>query len=613
MNSSKESTPHLIISHPNTPRVILSDRQLCDIELLFNGGFGSLKNFMSKACYESVVLNMKLLDGTVFPMPIVLDISENTKQMLETGDNSKIKLCQSDGTVLAYLNVSEIWCPNKEQEAFEVYKTCDPSHPGVNDLFHKVGKYYISGTLEKVAHPLHYHFLDLRKTPEQLKAQFKERQIDRIVGFQTRNPMHRAHVELSMRAMQDLDAHLFLHPAVGTTKPGDIDYFTRVKCYQHVLPCYQEGTVTLNLLPISMRMAGPREALWHAIIRKNYGCTHFIIGRDHAGPGKNREGIDFYHPYEAQELVKQYEQMIGIQPVFFQEMVYVIPKQSRKLIFKLSESDPISWISRAFLPILKLLQSWKFDALARSKIRFLRLFGYKVTGRYQFINEIDVDQNILQISGTQFRNMLREGKDIPSWFSYEPVVAELKKVFPPKHQQGITIFLTGLSGSGKSTIANFLQGRLMEIQDRPITLLDGDRLRQQISSELSFSKKDRSISVRRAGFVANEITKNKGIAICALIAPYLEDRQHNRLLIEQVGNYIEIYVKASLEECEKRDPKGLYLQARQGKLKEFTGLDDPYEEPQNPEMTVQTEYRHVHECVNQIISYLYTNGYLFRS
>lgn len=531
-----------------TPSLTLSQRQLCDLELLMNGGFAPLDGFMDSKTYDRVVNEMRLPDGSIWPMPIVLDVDDKVRQKI--AGVSEIALRDQEGFVLAYLNVSEIWKPNKQLEAEKVYGTTNQEHPGV-DFLQQMGEYYVAGKVTKVAMPKHYDFQSLRKTPEELKAHFKKHGYKKIVAFQTRNPMHRAHLELTTRAAKSVGAHLLVQPVVGMTKPGDVDYFTRVKCYRNLMSYYPKDSATLSLLPISMRMAGPREAVWHAIIRRNYGCTHFIVGRDHAGPGKDSSGKDFYEPYAAQELAKALEKEIGITIVPFKEMVYV-----------------------------------------------------KEDKNYQPVDEVAPGKTVLNISGTQLRKLLREGKDIPEWFSFPEVVKELRKVYLPRQKQGFTIFFTGLSGSGKSTIANGLGVKLMELQNRAVTVLDGDLLRAHLSSELGFSKEHRSINIRRAGFVASEISKNGGVAICALIAPFEADRHFNRKLINNVANYIEVYVSTPIEECELRDTKGLYALARNGKLKGFTGIDDPYEIPRNPEITIDTTTCGVADAIDRILNYL---------
>lgn len=537
------------VTPSNIPSITLTQRQFCDLELIMNGGFAPLESFMNRKDYDRVVQEMRLSNGTVWPMPIILDIQKKNLEKIKEG--SQIALKDQEGFVLALLNVDEIWQPNKLLEAEKVYGTTSTVHPGVEYLLNQTGDYYVSGKLTKVQAPQHFDFVKFRRTPEELKNYFKENGIEKVVAFQTRNPMHRAHLELTLRAAAGVGAHLLINPSVGMTKPGDVDYFTRVKCYQKLLNYFPQGSTTLSLLPLAMRMGGPREALWHAIIRKNYGCTHFIVGRDHAGPGKDSNGRDFYEPYAAQELVLSYAKEIGIIVVPFKEVVYV------------QEDD-----------------------------------------NYQPIDEIQPGKKVLAISGTQLRKMLNEGSDIPDWFSFPEVVAELRKVYPPRSKQGFTLFFTGLSGAGKSTIAKALAVKLTELQDRPITILDGDVIRNHLSSELGFSKEHRSINVKRVGFVASEITKNRGVAICAMIAPYMQDRKYNRDLISASGNFIEIYVSTPLDICADRDTKGLYTLAKEGKISGMTGIDDPYEAPQSAEINIDTTRYSVSESVELILNYL---------
>lgn len=540
-------SPTVFAAEP--PSLTLTQRQLCDLELLMNGGFSPLTTFMNSKDYDRVVHEMRLSNGTLWPMPIILDIPEKLVEKIKACP--EIALKDQEGFVLARMTIEEIWEPNKLVEAEKVFGTTSTDHPGVNYLINQTGDYYISGQLTKIQAPQHFDFTALRRTPAELKEYFKEKGIKKIVGFQTRNPMHRAHLELTMRASKQVGAHLLLHPSVGLTKPGDVDYFTRVKCYQKLLNYYPDNSATLSLLPLAMRMGGPREALWHAIIRKNYGCTHFIVGRDHAGPGKDSKGRDFYEPYAAQELVKAHAKEIGIEIVQFKEVVYV------------QEDD-----------------------------------------NYQPIDEVSPSKHVLTISGTQLRKMLNEGSDIPDWFSFPEIVEELVKVYPPRLKQGFTLFFTGLSGSGKSTIAKGVAIKLMELQERPITILDGDVIRTHLSSELGFSKEHRSLNVRRVGYVASEITKNRGIAICAMIAPYEQDRRYARELISAAGNFIEVHVSTPIDICESRDTKGLYALAREGKITGFTGINDPYEEPWNPEVTIDTTQYTVAEAVDLILNYL---------
>lgn len=537
------------------PAWTLTQRQICDIELLLNGAFSPLEGFMNEADFNGVVENMRLTDGTLWPMPSTLDVSEKFAADLSAGD--KIALRDEEGILIAVMEVSDTYHPDKKREAEMVFGTNDTAHPAVNFLFNQTEAVYVGGKLTGVEVPKHYDYRYLRDTPAELRARFEKLGWTRVVAFQTRNPMHRAHQELTFRAAKRAEANLLIHPVVGMTKPGDIDHFTRVRCYEKLIKQYPEQTSALSLLPLAMRMAGPREALWHAIIRKNYGCTHFIVGRDHAGPGKNSDGFDFYGAYDAQELVQQYQDEIGIEMVPFEAMVYV---QER--------------------------------------------------AEYRPVSEVDKNETVLNISGTELRRRLQEGRDIPEWFSYPEVVEELRKTHPPRHKQGLTIFFTGLSGAGKSTIANALLVKLLELGGRPVTLLDGDVVRTNLSSELGFSREHRDLNIQRIGYVASEITKNRGIAICAPIAPYSATRRMVRDMITPLGGFLEIHVATTLETCEQRDRKGLYAMARAGKIKGFTGIDDPYEAPETPEMLIQTEECTPDEAAHRILLKLESMGFM---
>ena len=511
----------------------LTERQLCDIELLLNGAFSPLDGFLNKDDYDSVVKNMRLKNGVLWPIPVTLDVSEEFAADVKPGD--KLALRDLEGVILATLEVGDIWTPDLDAEAKGVYGTTDEKHPAVNYLKNIGNPVYVGGTLCGIEVPTHYDYKHLRDTPGEIRDRFKKLGWRKVVAFQTRNPMHRAHQELTLRAARDVEANLLIHPVVGMTKPGDVDHFTRVRCYEQLLGRYPEQTTMLSLLPLAMRMGGPREALWHAIIRKNYGCTHLIVGRDHAGPGQDSKGKDFYGPYDAQELLKEHADELDITMVPFQLMVY-----------------------------------------AENRAQYIP------------IDEAGDDDSVLNISGTELRRRLQEGLDIPEWFSFPDVVAELRRTHPPRHKQGYTVFFTGLSGSGKSTIANALMVKLMELGGRPVSLLDGDIVRKNLSSELGFSKEHRDLNIRRIGYVASEITKNGGIAICAPIAPYTATRRAIRESISAVGGFVEIHVATSIEVCEQRDRKGLYALARAGKIKEFTGISDPYEVPENAEMVIDT-------------------------
>ena len=539
----------------NNPSLTLNDRQLCDMEMLLNGGFSPLKGFMGEADYVSVMENYRLSDGTVWPIPITLDVSKEISDDFNIGE--KIVLRDHEGVALGILVISDIWSPDLEKEAMMIYGSADSCHPGVDYLLNQSGIVYIGGKILGLECPRHYDYIHLRHSPSQLRKQFEKMGWTKIVAFQTRNPMHRAHKELVERASSKIGGNLLIHPVVGMTKPGDVDHYTRVRCYEKIMKKFSKDSAMLSLLPLSMRMGGPREALWHAIIRKNYGCTHLIVGRDHAGPGNDSQGNPFYGPYDAQELVEKYADEIGVTMVPFKLMVYVKEKSE-------------------YLPI----------------------------------DEVSDDLTQINISGTELRERLDKGLDLPEWFTYSDVADELRRSHPSKNHRGFTIFFTGLSGSGKSTIANALLVKLLENGHRRVTLLDGDIVRINLSSELGFSKEHRDLNIQRIGFVASEITKNGGIAICAPIAPYENIRKNNRKLISKVGGYIEVHVSTPLDVCEKRDVKGLYAKARKGLIKGFTGIDDPYEVPDKPEISIDTSNLSQEQAVRHVLTYLENEGYL---
>ena len=543
---SSDSAAKLKVAAGSLPSWDLTARQVCDLELLMNGGFNPLKGFQSEADYTSTVETMRTADGALWPIPVTLDVSEKFAEGVAPGQD--IALRDQEGVILAILSVTDKWVPNKANEALKVFGADDLAHPAVNYLHNVAGPVYLGGPVTGIQQPVHYDFKARRDTPNELRAYFRKLGWQRVVAFQTRNPLHRAHQELTFRAAREAQANLLIHPVVGMTKPGDVDHFTRVRCYEAVLDQYPASTTHLSLLNLAMRMAGPREALWHAIIRRNHGLTHFIVGRDHAGPGKNSQGQDFYGPYDAQTLVAEHQAEIGIEMVDFKQMVYVQEK-----------------------------------------------------AQYYPVDEVPAGSTVLDISGTELRRRLREGLEIPDWFSFPQVVTELRRTSPARSKQGFTVFFTGLSGSGKSTIANALMVKLMEMGGRPVTLLDGDVVRKHLSSELGFSKEHRDINIKRIGYVASEITKNGGIAICAPIAPYTATRRAVREMVEQYGAFIEVHIATSIEECERRDRKGLYKLAREGKIKEFTGISDPYEAPTTPELRLDTESVEVDHCAHQVI------------
>ena len=533
----------------------LTERQVCDIELLLSGAFSPLEGFLDKADYEGVRDNMRLADGTLWPMPITLDVSAEFGASVKAGE--RIVLRHPEGMVLAIMTTGEPWTPDRKLEATSVFGTDDDKHPGVFSLLEQSNPMYVGGKLEGVEMPPQHTFAEIRRTPAELRKRFEELGWSKVVAFQTRNPMHRAHVELTMRAAKQAGANLLIHPVVGMTKPGDVDYFVRVRAYEAIMHRYPKESTELSLLPLAMRMGGPREAVWHAIIRKNHGCSHFIVGRDHAGPGNDSAGKPFYGPYDAQELIRQYRDELGIDVVEFQEMVYV-----------------------------------------------------EETDSYQPAPEVKEGTKVLSLSGTELRDRLATGGEIPEWFSYPEVATVLREAYPPKANQGFTVFFTGLPSSGKSTLANVIMARLMQESSRPVTILDGDLVRKHLSSELGFSEEHRNLNIKRIGYVASEITKHHGIAVCAPIAPYTAVRREVREMVSAYGGFIEVHVSTPVEVCEQRDRKGLYAKARAGIIKGFTGIDDPYEAPEHAEVVVDTTSIEPDEGVDMVLAKIRELGYL---
>jgi len=553
--AAPDRVPQLLAESKSWLSWELTPRQLCDLELLLAGGFSPLQGFMTRADYESTCSNMRLADGRLWPIPVVLDVAKEFAKSI--GEGSTIALRDSEGVMLAALHVDEMWQPDRMAEVRAVYGTTSPEHPGVEYLLDRTYPWYVGGRLEGLRLPSHYDFRSLRLTPSGLRGAFVKLGWRRIVAFQTRNPMHRAHYELTLKAARKEEANLLIHPSVGMTRPGDVEYYVRVRCYQALLPRYPKDTVMLSLLPLAMRMAGPREALWHAIIRKNHGCSHLIVGRDHAGPGNDSSGKPFYGPYDAQELLRTHQQEIGITLVPFQTMVYLEDRET-----------------------------------------------------YLSEDEVPEGARILSISGTEFRQRLAEGREVPSWFTFPEVLGELRRIYPPRRRQGFTVFFTGLPASGKSTVANVLRVKFLEISDRPVTLLDGDIVRKHLSSELGFSREHRDINIRRIGFVASEITKNGGIAICAPIAPYDAIRKEVRTMIQPHGGFVLVHLSTPLETCEARDPKGLYAKARAGVIQHFTGISDPYEAPSDAEVVIDTTDVTPEEAAQEIFLHLKRQGYI---
>lgn len=533
----------------------LTPRQLCDVEMLLNGAFAPLQGFLGKQDYDRVVDSMRLATGDLWPMPVTLDVPRQFAQELTPG--RQITLRDPEFVAVAIMTVTDIWQPDKLREAQQVYGVTDPHHPGVDHLLHRTEECYLGGVLEVVEPPQHYDYHYLRHTPAELKAHFSKLGWQRIIGFHTQTAMHRLQHTQTAHLAREQEANLLIHPMVGFPQTGHFDHFTQVRCYKHILAEYPEQTTALSLLNLATRMAGPREALWHALIRKNYGCTHFIVEHHHASPTGADGQPAFYEPNAALLLAREFAAEAGINIV---------------------EAPPMAYVQER--------------------------------AEYVPVAQVKPHEAAQHLDEPELLRRLRAELPIPDWFSYPEILAEIRKSYPPCYQQGFTVFFTGLSGSGKSTIANALRIKLLELGGRPVTLLDGDVVRKNLSSELSFSKEHRDLNIRRIGFVASEITKNGGIAICAPIAPYACIRREVRAMIEAVGGFIEVHVSTPLEECERRDRKGLYAKARAGLLKQFTGIDDPYETPEDPELRLDTTAISPDECAHQVLLKLEKLGYI---
>jgi sulfate adenylyltransferase len=538
----------------NLPSIRLSERSLCDLELIAVGAFSPLDRFMSEADHQSVLDNMRLTSGYIFPIPIPLPIDEDEKSVIEIGQDIALRSPRNE--LLAIMRVEEIYEWDLDEVAQKAFGTTDLRHPLVAEM-HRWGKYNISGPMQVIALPVHYDFKDLRMTPAETRALLASFGHENVIAFQTRNPLHRVHEELTKRATQEKDGVLLLHPVVGMTRPGDVDHFTRVRTYRALAQRYYDSDrILLSLLPLAMRMAGPREAVWHALIRRNYGANYLIVGRDHAGPGKNSDGEPFYGPYDAQDLVESLSDELGVGVVPFRMMVYLPDEE-----------------------------------------------------RYEEISKVGETTRTASISGTQVReDYLENGRELPDWFTRPEVAEILAETYPPRFRQGACIWFTGLHNSGKSTTASVLTALLQE-HGRTVTLLDGDVVRTHFSDGLGFSKRDRDDHVRRIGYVAAEIVRHGGIAICAAVSPYRATRNDIRSMLG-ADHYMEVFVDTPLEICELRDTKGLYARARRGEIVGFTGIDDPYEAPQHPELRLDTISYSAEDNARSILSRLIEAGFI---
>ncbi len=535
------------------PSWALTRRQICDLECIVNGAFSPLEGYMSRADYESVLENSTLEGGLVWPIPIVLDVGAGFAEKIEPGNT--VALRDGEGFMLAVLHVEEKWEPDKRREANRVYGSDNSSHAGVDLLLNRSGKVYLSGPVECVQSPGHYEFENLWYTPAEIRAQFDKSGWGRVLAFQTSRPIHRVHRDVVMSAAKTYGAHILLHPVVGVSKPGDLNEHGRIHCYQAVLNRFPSHMTQLALLPLAMRMAGPRESLLHGIVHQNFGCSHFIVGPDDGSPPGFDQGNRFYKEYEAQEYLREHADKVAIEPIYVERYAYSKQKS-------------------AFIPVS------------------------------------EAGEGAGQITEGAIRKRIACSEEVPEWASFPEVLEQLARVYPPRNRQGFTLFFTGLSGSGKSTISRIINAKLVEDGRRPVTLLDGDIVRLNLSSELGFSREHRNLNIRRIGFVANEITRNGGVAICAPIAPYSDTRRDVRKLIEENGAFIEIHVSTPLDVCESRDRKGLYAKARKGIIPEFTGVSDPYDEPEHAELTIDTSDAAPMEAVQQVLLYLFTEGYI---
>jgi sulfate adenylyltransferase len=545
----------LITRAGQLPSIKITMRNLCDLELIATGGFSPLTTFMGKADYERVLREMRLADGTLFPLPITL--TADPKELPTVGEELALRSANFD--LIAVMRLDEVYHWDAETEAALAYGSTDTKHPMVSEMG-RWNKVCISGPMKVVNLPKYYDFVDLRLTPAQVRERLEKMGNDNVVAFQTRNPLHRIHEELTKRAAAQVNGSLIVHPVVGMTKPGDVDHYTRVRTYKALVDNhYDKNSTMLSLLPLAMRMAGPKEALLHAIIRRNHGANHFIVGRDHAGPGNDSTGKPFYGPYDAQELMKQYEHELGVKMVPFEMLVY-LPDEDR------------------------------------------------------YVEEKDVPKGakVANISGTQVRDdYLAKGKLLPEWFTRPETAEILREMYPPRHKQGFGIWFTGLSGSGKSATTQVLTTLLLE-RGRETAILDGDVVRTHLSKGLGFSKEDRDTNILRIGFVAGEIVHAGGIVICAAISPYRATREEARKMVGE--NFIEVYMDTPVEVCEQRDVKGLYAKARQamadGKPMGFTGVDDPYEPPIKPEISLKGYDSTPEDNARIIIKYLEEQGFL---
>jgi sulfate adenylyltransferase len=493
------------------PSWSLKPQQMADLEALLCGAFSPLAGFMGRRDHDSVVSELRLADGSFWPVPVTLGVGEELAKGVAPG--ASVALRDPEGVMIAVLQVDEVW--------------------------DREGAFHLAGRLEGVEAPHHYDFVELRQTPAQLRERFATLGWRKVAGFHTEGVMHRAERELTLAACRALEANLLIHPAVGLTRPHESGHYSRIRALQAVAQTYPHHTAMLSLAPLGPRGDGAREILWQALVRQNYGCSHFIVRRGLLNG-------------DVEAALAKHEGKLGIQLARAPEMAY----------------DQATG-------------------------------GYASDGKApQRLSQAELDER------------LAWSRDIPDWFSFPEVIRELKRTAPPRAEQGFTVFFSGLPSSGKSTLANVLLVKLLEIGGRPVTLLDGDLVRKNLSSELGFSREHRDLNIRRIGFVAAEITKNGGIAICAPIAPFDAVRKEVRAMIEPLGGFLLVHVTTPVAVCETRDRKGLYAKARAGIVKEFTGISDPYEVPEDASLRVDTTEKSPEECVQDLILHLEREGYV---
>jgi len=535
------------------PSIQISIRSVCDLELMATGAFSPLDRFMGERDYKTVLSDMRMFDGTLMPIPVTLPI--DSVDGLVVGAEVVLRSPMND--ILAVMLLEELFAWDRDVECKAVLGTTDSRHTLVSEM-HGWGRYLVSGPLKVVNFPRHNDFRNVRRTPAEVRLLLQALHRTNVIAYQPRHPMHRAHETLTKAAAAEVGGSLLIQPVVGITGHDDLAHYTRVRCYEALFENYYDpGETLLNLIPLAVRMAGPRAGLWHGIINRNYGANYFIIGRDPHGPGNDSQGRSFYASHEVQELFRAHEAELGVQMIPHREMVY-LPGNNRY-----EESDRV------------------------------------VHGKEEF----------MRVSATTvMEDSLFRGKRLPEWFTYPEVSQILFDAYPPKTSQGFCIWLTGLPSSGKSTIADVLAPLLLS-SGRRVTVLDGDVVRTHLTKGLGFSKEDRITNILRVGFVAAEVVRHEGVVICALISPFASARDQVRAMVGG-DRFIEVFVDTPVSVCEVRDVKGMYTMAKQGRITGFTGVDDVYEPPRSPELCIDTVAATPEESARTVLEVLVKKGFL---